>query len=156
MTEQEQTYVELYPIYKTLCKDVENNIIQKNKNISVDSGNNTFIDSTFGKLIYTEDITEVRVAYHLESSKYKEEFKRQLSALYSEYYRVDIIEENVEKKLFKEACDLIVKIDCMANKVRYLKLGVVEKQKLLEQAVLNIQNGLVVFPEEDFENKSRK
>ena len=154
MTEQE--YIELHPIYTALCKDVETNILEKRKNVSVSSGDNTFVNSTFGKLVFREDIKKVLISYHLTSFKYKEEIKEKLEELYKEYYRVEIKEENIEKSLMKECCDLVVKIDCMANKNRYMKLNILEKQQLVTLTLHNLQNRMTIISNQDKENKSKK
>lgn len=156
MTEKEQEYIELYPIYTALCKDIETNILQKNKKVSVFSGNNTFVNSTFGRIVYIENITKVLISYHLTSFKYKEEIKEKLKELYKEYYKVEIKEENIEKGFLKECCDLVVKIDCMANKNRYMKLNILEKQQLVKLAIHNVQNGIAIISNPDEENKSKK
>lgn len=158
MDEQTSNYLEMFPIYRTLCQKIENEILNdaNKKNIKVGNGSNLLVDKTLGKIKYSNDINNVSIVYSLLSSKYKEEIKDKLFATYEEYYDVKIIEEQVRNKTFdaiRKACDLTVVIPCDLNKIHYQKLGILEKQKLREEAINNISTGLVVFNSEDITNK---
>lgn len=157
MTEKEQNFLTLYPIHRSLLTKAEQ-FLSEHKCLTTGKGNTMFVDSTFGKIIYNSDLSSVCVSYPLYSAKYKEEFKKQLLRDYSEQFYVQIIEEKSQKKgIFgiQEPCNLIVQIDCEQNKLHYLRLSVLEKQRLLGEAVSTLKNGLVELEDEKAVNRKK-
>jgi hypothetical protein len=149
MTDQEQKYIKFYPIYQTLLHNIEETILMKKKMVTVSRGDTTFVDRTFGKVIFSNDVSNVAISYHLESFQYKELFIKQLKGLYSHYHGVTINEENVIVGSLNNTCDLIVRVDCFLNKKEYISLDADKKQALLQEAISNVKMGLVVFDEEN-------
>jgi hypothetical protein len=152
MSEKEQEYIELYPIYHTLLQEVKG-MLQKENEVTVGFDNFPFVDCTFGKIVFSGDISNVTISYHLESFKYRELFRQKLFELYSNYCGVRIYAENIENSSFKQSCNLVVRIDCLLNKDKYIQLDDMKKQELFNKAVSDIKNGLVVF--EDKNNYKR-
>lgn len=153
-----KAYIATYPVYKTLCKKIENEILnnKEKKNISAGKGSTFMVDYTFGKIRYDVNIDFVRVAYPLAVEKYKDAIKEQLFTLYQEYEGMEIREEPIRNTGFdyiRKPCNLVVSIPCAFNKIYYLKLEISEKRKLGEEAISNISNGLVLFNNEDITNK---
>lgn len=152
MDEEYERYFELYPVMRCLQEEITNHFIGTGKMIRVGKGNNVFVDSTFGEIIYDRNVEHVSIRYFLKSRKYKNLFREKLQEIYSQYYGVQVLDENTSDGLinhFANPCNLIVQIPCEDNKRTYLRTNASKRQHLKAEAYRNIQNGLV-----DFDNDS--
>ena len=141
--ENQNNYLEIYPIYETLRNDIELQIDKNIKYISLEKD-----ISAFGRIIYDKEIENVKVGYSLQNGHHLKQLIDKLNEIYKNYYDINIdVELNNDTVINKmmKSCNVIVRIPCEFNKKCYLTLDIIKKQQLRLEAVNNIKNGLVTF-----------
>ena len=141
--ENQNNYLEIYPIYETLRNDIELQIDKNIKYIELEKG-----VSAYGKIIYDKEIENVKVEYSLQNGQYLKQLIDKINEIYKNYCDINIdVKLNNDTIINKmnKSCNIIVRIPCEFNKKCYLTLDIIKKQQLRLEAVNNIRNGLVTF-----------
>lgn len=140
MNEEVALYIEMYPIYKALLKNVDDNI---EKIVTLPNG-----ESVPGRIIDDSTNTNVQVEYSLENITNSKILIDELRKMYSNYnninFKIVMVESNSIDEMAKPV-SIIVLVPSEFNKQIYLNLDKGKQQQLKIEVANNINRGLVTF-----------